>query len=429
MSNNIQAAAQAAANQAAEAAAKAQMSPHSPDGGIPQTQSIMGNSEGGDTANDVETMMNAQPLPQTGQETVPTAQNGMLYDDVSAPQNNPNKTVPDFNTAKSLFAELLENPEANLNNLEPASNQNDANNLGSVDKRETFNNIPTTTPEDLIDDVPQLIDPAVLESINNNNVNEGHYPYQGNIPNMNPEGLDNIQQMLVDAITQVATGAANPQANQLNEPESHDLYDPELEINSEDFMERFSEDPVKAISEVANQIAAQRISEMEAGNQELRDRLQPLLQESERIAERNQSVKAMEEFLQKGQGQYNDFNDYADKIAKIMREDNMPFTDSRSFETAYLKAKMPTIKQRLEAAESQKGKTLADFMTEEESINEIVNDPRITQMIIERYLQNLQNGSSPQVINGGGNTLPLGTAPPKANSLQEAGKLFEATFK
>ena len=37
MSNNIQAAAQAAANQAAEAAAKAQMSPHSPDGGIPQT--------------------------------------------------------------------------------------------------------------------------------------------------------------------------------------------------------------------------------------------------------------------------------------------------------------------------------------------------------------------------------------------------------
>lgn len=413
--NEIQQAAQAAATQAANAAAQAQSSSDSGNGGIPQAASIMG--EGSQTSNDVQAMLDAQPLPQNG-EDVPTAQNGMLYDGIVAPDNNSEapKSAATFSDAREMLLQSMQDIDNSVLNSTPKTIP-DA----------TMNDVPIDIHID--NNEPPIDSGQALNTYFNNEPSEFNYGHNSGFePHMSENqmpNLDDIKQVIADAISaNLATASQTAEV----EPE---ISEPEFDVTSDEFYNKFSNNPGEAIMEVATHIAQRQIAankaEFESRQHELEEKMQPFLEESERVRQRNASVDAMKQFLTKGEGRYNDFSEYSPQIAQIMRAEQMDFSDPRSFETAYLMAKLPIMQQHLQAAEAQRGKSLADYLSEEASINEIVQNPTVKQQVINSYLRSLQNGSSPQVITNGANS-PVGTVPTTAKSFKEARNFFESAL-
>lgn len=412
--NGIQQAAQAAATQAASAAAQAQSGTDNGNGGIPQATSIM---DGSQTSNDVQTMLDAQPLPQNG-EDVPTAQNGMLHDGIVNPNDDPaaaqSQPAETFNDARAMFLQSMQDME------------NDAlNGIPDPIPQATINNVPVTTIETQNEPEP------ALNTYSNQEPPEFNYGHNlepeipPNASGLQMPNLDDIKQVIADTIT---ANIANASQSANVEPE---ISEPEFDITSDEFYQKFTNNPGETIMDVATRIAERQIAankaEMESRQQQLEEKMQPLLEESEKVRQRNASVEAMKQFLSKGEGRYNDFNDYSQQIAGIMRDEQMSLEDPRSFEAAYLMAKMPIMQQKLQDAEAQQGKTLSDYLNEDASVAEIIQNPTIQQQVINNYLRNLQNGSSPQVITNGSNA-PIGTPPTKANNFKEASKFFESTL-
>lgn len=416
----VQQAAQNAATQAAQAAMGAQMTEGNQ---MPQTQGIGVPGDEGTAVMSPNAMPNNITAPDT-----PTAQNGQLYDDVSAPQNDPanlgtESPITNFRQTKDALAALF---NRGMTDVPAAGTTPEPNTNPVLDMQQG-------TPQPLPDieiagaeaPAPAEGTPGIPDFLKNIIPAEKPETAPSNpSPAVSRSDLDDMKNSILEALTN--TFAPKQTEETPTEPSAEES-EPPLDINSDEFYQMFSEDPGKAISEVANRIAADKVKASEDRVNELTEKLRPLLEESERVTQRNNSIEAMKQFLQKGNGQYSDFRELIPQIAEIMQTEGLAADNPQSFDFAYSKAKNNVLSRQLAEAQEavnrarqQSSMTLNDYFNDDNSIDQMVHNDNVKQRVINEYLQGLREGANPaQITSSSSNTFVANPAK-KATSLKEA---------
>lgn len=229
-----------------------------------------------------------------------------------------------------------------------------------------------------------------------------------------------VQDAVAEMLNRGNAGAGQPQSGTESKEtaQSNTTEEPPItipDINSNEFYEKFTENPGEAISDIANALADQKVRELTA-------QLQPVIDQSNQMREEQRTTDAIRRFAEQG---YDDFNDYRDDMINFMRERQLPTDDPSSYENAYNFAKVRRLQQQNEALSQNQGKTLDDYLQEDDARSRIAADDQIKRMVIEEYLNSLKNGQSPQVITGGSGIAPAASSQNRINSIKEAGQLFK----
>jgi len=189
-------------------------------------------------------------------------------------------------------------------------------------------------------------------------------------------------------------------------------------LSDDEFMERFAEDPVAAVTELANSIADKKVSSQ---MMEFTEKMQPFIQESEKIAFQNVVTNTLAEFV--SNEEYADADKYFPEMAKIIKAQNLPQDDISTYTNLYNKLSRADLKSQLESQQAAP-KSLEDYLADENEVSKIVADPKIRESVISGYLQEIANGGKPQVISSGGSVQPAATPATQFKSVKEAGAAF-----
>lgn len=182
----------------------------------------------------------------------------------------------------------------------------------------------------------------------------------------------------------------------------------EEEVNSEEFMQKYMENPVEAVTELANRIADKKVSSQ---MEELKQQLAPVMEQSKQIEANNRAKEALTQFM--SNEEFGDASDFINEIAQYINENNLPKDDSNSYEKAYYRAKT-------NALQNNQGRSLDDYLGDEEAVNQITANDAIKQKIIAQYLQEIAKGQKPVTL-GGDSSTPAATPATELNSIDDAG--------
>lgn len=191
------------------------------------------------------------------------------------------------------------------------------------------------------------------------------------------------------------------------------------DINSDEFFESFTDNPGQAILDIANAMAAQKVGE-------LTQQIQPLIDESNKVQFRNRVQDAIKSFSENG---HEDFSQYRQGMVDFLNGSDLPMDDPVSYERAYDKAKISALEKMNQELTRTQGRTLADYMSDDDSINQISQNEKVRGKVINDYLNRLSNGETPQVITESSGNSPVATEPKRAGSMKEAGKMFLERLK
>lgn len=192
----------------------------------------------------------------------------------------------------------------------------------------------------------------------------------------------------------------NPQ-DALTEQQKIDMTPEELEA----FNEKFFENPYQAVTEIAQRMAKDMVSQRE----------QEIMQQTEQTKAENQK---WDNITKNFMDTHKDYGKYKDKMLEFIKDDAYGLKgDERGLEKAYALAKASAI-------DNVPG--VDDMLQSEEVLEKIYNDEAIKSRIINEYLKSVNSGESPKIITGEKGKPP---SAPKAKSPQTLDEAEEAFLK
>lgn len=253
-------------------------------------------------------------------------------------------------------------------------------------------------------------------------------PNGGTEPQNGMPVMPELSEIIKDAVAQgmrqgiISDSSIPDVANALTpEPTSEPEYDEEFEMpdfESDEFYAQFTDNPGKTMADLAQRAADQR-------EKVLLQKLKPLLDQSEQMMANQKIQEAIQQFATQG---ITDLADYKDDMVAIIRENGYPTDEVNSYNLAYGKAKSSRLEALNAELRATQGRTLADYMDDEESISQMAQNEKVKQQVIQEYLSGLSNGKSPQVISDGAGVSPAAIKPTKASNFREASEMFRKLF-
>lgn len=234
------------------------------------------------------------------------------------------------------------------------------------------------------------------------------------IPDMEPSAAISAEpQVTADTLNAMKTDIIDELRGLMQQdiPENSNeevLEEEEPTIDSDEFMEKFAENPVLAIQELADSIADKKVA---AQMNELTEKLQPVLQQSDALQMRDRAVNAITEFSQ--MDGFQDAEDYFQDMATYINEKGLPKDSVDSFKEAYLVAKNNALSSN---------KPLDAYLSDENYISRIAQHEAIRDKVIAEYLQQVASGGKPQVIGDGS---PAATPRTEISSMEDAGEALK----
>jgi hypothetical protein len=226
---------------------------------------------------------------------------------------------------------------------------------------------------------------------------------EGQPPQVTPDSLNTLKADIIGELRSLME-SAKPEDTPPGEPPA----EPETVIDSEEFMEKFSADPVSAVQELANIIADKKVAEQ---MQALTGKLEPVLKQSQAIEERNRAMEALSSIAQRPE--FSDLGNFGKEMAEYINQNNLPKDDPNSYKEAYLMAKNQSLSGN---------KPLEDHLSDESSIEKIIQNPAIRDKIITAYLKEVSESGKPAIIQDGS---PAATPKNEINSFDDAAALLK----
>ena len=308
------------------------------------------------------------------------------------------------------------------------SNQNQQpleNNIRAA--REKFMSMLSDTNEDMIQNNEMVMNKdgdQAAEKIPEGNSNPMETMQQNFVPTFNMDEISSrIEAAIQNAVkngqlqdlssNDMATSVRNDEEIVGNDDEGEEIKLPDIE--SDEFFDKFTENPGAAIMEIANAQSAMKMKE-------LMQTLQPIMKQNE-IVKHNQNVRdAIRLFSENG---HEDFPEYKDDMISFLKSGDYKMDDPEAYEKAYNHAKINKLEQLNRQLAETQGRTLADYMNDDNSLNEMANNEKVRDMVINEYLRGLSEGGKPQVISGESGNRMVASGRTKIDSINDAGKLFK----
>lgn len=237
---------------------------------------------------------------------------------------------------------------------------------------------------------------------------------QGQQAPANMATLEDVQQVKTDLLAQILELAKQ---NVETKNEEAPAGETPPEFSEEDFLDDFSENPATAIKALAESIADQKTK---AQFQSLQEQLLPLLEQSKAIQYKDKVKGVVGKFL----GEKGDAKDLLQDIAEYIKSNQLPADDERSYYDAYRESKLKKQEGLIGQLQTNQGKSLEDYMSDEESIAKMTSNEAIKKKVIEDYLESLQNGGKPTTISSSGTAQPAAQSRTQLKTFKEAGKAF-----
>lgn len=231
------------------------------------------------------------------------------------------------------------------------------------------------------------------------------------IPIVNPDMLESLRNSIISEIQSLKQSA---EAQNTGDTESNEEGSEEnAVIGDDEFMEQFNSNPVQAIMTLADSIADKKVAAQMVA---LVDKLKPALDQSEQIAYQNKVKDTIAEFA--SLDDFSDAQQYFPQMVEIISAKNLPKDDIKTYIDAYKDV-------ALADARANKGKTLDEYLADDNEVSKILENPKIKDAVINRYLEEIAKGKQPQVITNGGSASPAASPPTKFNTFDEANKAFK----
>lgn len=345
---------------------------------------------------------------------------GQFAQQAQAPENS-DFSVNVQNPAQAS-AELID--DVSNGNVSNQNQQPLENNIRAA--REKFMNMLSNTNEDTIPNemVMDTNDAQAAEQIPQASSNPTEPMQQNFVPTFNMDEISSrIEAAIQNAVksgqlqdlssNDMATSVRNDEEIVGNDDEGEEIKLPDIE--SDEFFDKFTENPGVAIMEIANAQSAMKMKE-------LMNTLQPIMKQNE-IVKHNQNVRdAIRLFSENG---HQDFPEYKDDMISFLKSGDYKMDDPEAYEKAYNYAKINKLEQLNRQLAETQGRTLADYMKDDNSLNEMANNEKVRDMVINEYLRGLSEGGKPQVISGESGNRMVASGRTKIDSINDAGKLFK----
>lgn len=356
-----------------------------------------------------DTAINSQNAAQIPDVNVQTGSGtGELIDDVRngtyRDQNQPSNNNNSLDTAREAFMKMLDNNNnSDMNNdvgmhileVETEPMQQDVN--GNADASNVSDIPVSTIPQFDMNLMSNKIEEAVKNAVANGQLR------------------DLSQNDMAQNISDMQDSSHISEDNAAIDNTAEDTEDAALDIDSPEFYEKFSNDPGQAILEVADALSNKKMKE-------LTTKLQPVLEQSEKLQQQKNIQDAIKQFASNG---HEDFADYKDDMINILKNGQFKMDDPSAYESAYSSAKINRLQALNDQLSQNQGKTLNDYFQDNDSILQMAQNDDVKKAVIEDYLQGLSKGGTPQLISGGVANTPTAMPKNKVSSIKEASNLFK----
>lgn len=204
------------------------------------------------------------------------------------------------------------------------------------------------------------------------------------------------------------------------EVEKKDETDEEMpDFDTESFMNTFYDNPAEAVKNVimesAEKIADKKVKKVVS---ELESKLQPLLSQSE-IAKRKDEVTGLiKDFLTNNE----DGREYFGDMTEYIKSNNLDPRDPRTYNDAYKESKLNRQARELLELRQNQGKSLDDYLNDDNEIEHISANEKVRDMVINKYLKELNEGGKPATIGANSTTQPTAQPAIKPTTVKEAGQ-------
>ena len=124
-----------------------------------------------------------------------------------------------------------------------------------------------------------------------------------------------------------------------------------------------------------------------------------------------------------------DAKDLFPDIAAYIKMNNLDPKDKRSYLDGYRESKIGRQAKEIEQLKANQGKTLADYLNDENSLDEIIGNEAVNRRVVENYLRSLKDGAKPAVLGNGGTAQPAAQPAYSPKTLKEAGELLKSALR
>jgi len=198
---------------------------------------------------------------------------------------------------------------------------------------------------------------------------------------MSREEIDKLKQDLFKdlqtSLTKDQEKAVNDSEDKVeSEEENIDKEANYLEMDEEELRDAFFEDPKK----VVDSIVANRLNDELAKE---RQKYEPVVKEYAL----NKTKQKMQDTVNNFAKEHEDFEQHSENIADILRKEDLDMSKEKSLEYAYYKAKSMG-KEQVDASR----KTLDEFVSDEDALKQLIDNPKIRDAAIEQYVREVAAG-------------------------------------
>ncbi len=326
---------------------------------------------------------------------------GLIDDVANGNMQNTNQPLHNnsLDDAKNAFSRMLAGMDTEGDTAaQPTAGEGDKE-VQAVLNNEAYPGVIPVQPEGnphapfSMDDITEKIQEAVQNAVAN-----------GQLADLSQNDLA-AQAMNFTPQDDLAAAEANPAEEAVLVPD----------IQSEEFYEKFTENPGQAIMEIASALSEEKI-------RGLTQKLQPLMEQSE-VIRKNQNIRdAIKQFAQDG---HEDFADYKDGMLEILKNGEYAMDDPSAYEKAYSRAKIDKLQALNDELSRTQGRTLADYMSDDDALEQMAENEKLRKMVIEDYLKGLSQGEKPQMITGSTGNYPSAAHSTKASSIDDAARMFK----
>lgn len=230
--------------------------------------------------------------------------------------------------------------------------------------------------------------------------------------------MDDINNAKESILQEILRMAQEEEAREEAEDAMEDaMEEKEPEMSREELQDKYYDNPLDVVEQLASKMADEKV-------QAVMDQLQPLLEKAKIAQERQSITDVITNFMENTP----DAREYMDEMVPYIKENGLDPNDINSFVNTYRDMKLARQGNLINQLSQNQGKSLEDYLGDEESLAKILDNDNIKSKIIENYLKDIQNGAKPQTISSGGSVQAVGTEPNKPQTFKDASEMFKASF-
>ena len=238
-------------------------------------------------------------------------------------------------------------------------------------------------------------------------------------PSINASDLNKLREDIFGKLAEITK--AREEQQPATQPEEVKPEEPAVpELSDEELMEQYYADPLKTLRMIESNAEAKANKKVEEQITGLKNQFKPYQDQLDAAMHQQKIREVITDFVNNTA----DGRECLTDMTQFINANHLAADDPQSYKDAYREVKIGRLMNENNQLRASQGKSFEDYMADEAYRNKVLEDKGIQDAIINKYLNELQNGKRPATISSGGSATPVGQEANKPASIRDAGRFL-----